>query len=485
MPVPGPLACSPLEAPLARGTDVALDPLVTFYDRELVAGGAPWRLLRLAGESSSIVQQWRAGGHVQAGQEQFARTLVSQGFLYPSYPTNLSKSELDVVIPVYGDAAGLVRQLEALRTFSVTVVDDGSPNERQIAEIAARFGATVVRLPTNAGPAVARNRGLQATTQPFVWFVDVDVVLDDTDDAARFLHSHFGDPMVAAVAPRVVGALGASALQRFESRHGALDMGPHSALVVPRARVAYVPSACLMVRRLALGDGFDESLRTGEDVDLVWRLHDRGWLVRYDATVVVRHEARTSLSAWWRQRHGYGRSASELAERHPNRLDPVRVDAWTLAAWAALLARQPRAAAAVTALARRSVEEQLPSSVADPGAVANAIAVRGIATAGGPLARAAVRSYGPVLLLAALHPKLRRPALSVFAAGTAWRWHDRRDFALSDVPVAMADDAAYATGVWLGAWKKRSLRAITPRVTGSTAGLRAALQQRTKSPPNA
>ena len=52
-------------------------------------------------------------------------------------------------------------------------------------------------------------------------------------------------------------------------------------------RVAYVPTAALLVRRAALGDGFDESLRNGEDVDLVWRLIEAGWRVRYEPAVQV------------------------------------------------------------------------------------------------------------------------------------------------------------------------------------------------------
>ena len=46
-------------------------------------------------------------------------------------------------------------------------------------------------------------------------------------------------------------------------------------------KVSYVPTAALLVRRAALdsvtpggGAVFDPALRYGEDVDLVWRLHD-------------------------------------------------------------------------------------------------------------------------------------------------------------------------------------------------------------------
>ena len=62
------------------------------------------------------------------------------------------------------------------------------------------------------------------------------------------------------------------------SRGSPLDLGPHASLVGPGRRVAYLPAAALLARRDALLElgGFDESMRFGEDVDLVWRLLARG-----------------------------------------------------------------------------------------------------------------------------------------------------------------------------------------------------------------
>jgi hypothetical protein len=94
--------------------------------------------------------------------------------------------------------------------------------------------------------------------------------------------------------------------------------------------------------------------------------------------------------------------------------------------------------------------------------------------AGGPLARGVVRTFGPLVLLAALHPKLRQRALVVFALGTAWRWR-RTQFHPSDVPLALADDLAYSVGVAQGAWRHRSLTALTPHVTKSSLSVRALL----------
>ena len=167
-----------------------------------------------------------------------------------------------------------------------------------------------------------------------VWFLDVDVHMDGPLDVLGRLQPQFDDPLVGAVAPRVRGGDGATVRDRFEQRFSPLDMGVRSALVVPGGAVPYVPSACLLVRRDCFGAGFDDALRVGEDVDLVWRLHDRGWLVRYVADAVVTHRARASWRRWWSQRVDYGASIGRTrpTPRHPDgslprgRVDALRVD---------------------------------------------------------------------------------------------------------------------------------------------------------------
>lgn len=462
--------------PVALGTPVRVDPSVSFYGRELVAGGSPWRLLRLSGVSISLLERWRNGGEVGMGEGRFARTLVARGFLTPTYPPTSAVDNVDIVVPVRDDAARLDALLASVPGLPVTVVDDGSTDPGAVAAVAARHGARLVTRSATGGPAAARNVGLAATDRPFVWFVDVDVQLDAPRGTLSRLLAPFGDPTVAAVAPRVRGAGGPGARERFEATHGPLDLGPRSALVVPGGRVSYVPSACLLVRRAAMGSGFEEALRHGEDVDLVWRLHDAGWLVRYDASTSVTHATRPTVAQWWSQRHEYGRSAASLAELHPGRLAPLRADAWTIAAWAALLARQPRVAAGVIAAARRILEQRLPANLADRTTVANLIAVRNMGGAGGPLARNVVRTYGPALLVGTLHKATRPVSLIVFGAGTLWRWHDRDVRSLADVPWAILDDLAYATGLWRGALERRAPAVVLPKITGSVRGVVRALR---------
>ena len=458
-----PVAPPPVDAPIAMGTLVVLDAQARFLDRDLITGGSPWRLLRLPGGSRLVAERWVGGAAVRAGEERFARTLVQQGLLHPVFHAALDADQVDVVIPVRDDVASLGALLVQLAGLHVTVVDDGSADPDSLAECTERLGATLLRLEQNQGPAGARNAGLRATSRPLVWFLDVDVSLDNAADVLARLAAQFADPLLAAAAPRIRGGVGPSARDRFEQRFSPLDMGARGGLVLPGGPVAYVPSACLVLRRSALGGGFDETLRAGEDVDLVWRLFDQGWLVRYVADVVVAHRARDSWRRWWSQRVGYGASSSELAQRHGARLAPLRCDAWTLVAWTTVLFSKPMIGARIVRVARNSLRARLEPSTDDAEHVASEVVAKGMIRSGGPLARAAVRTFGPLMLVAALHPRLRRRALALYAVGTAWRWRRTRVHP-GDVPLAAADDLAYSLGVFEGAWRAKTLRALTPEV---------------------
>ena len=230
-----PLAPLPVEVPVPTGTRVTLDEHAKFLDRDLLTGGSPWRLLRLPGGSRAVAERWVHGDEVQAGEGRFARTLVQQGLLHPLYRGVANVDDVDVVVPIRDDVEALESLLASLRGLHVTVVDDGSSDARAVARCAERFGADVVRLDENRGPGGARNAGARATSRPLLWFIDVDVTLDNALDVLARLQAHFEDPLEGAVAPRVRGARGASVRDRFEETFSPLDMGDRGGLVIGRA----------------------------------------------------------------------------------------------------------------------------------------------------------------------------------------------------------------------------------------------------------
>ncbi len=294
-----------------------------------------------------------------------------------------------------------------------------------------------MRLGRNRGPGAARNAGRTHASTPLLAFVDADVTLPSQDWLAQLL-PHFDDPQVALVAPRVLGDPTAS-----------LDLGTEPARIRAGSRVSYVPAAAIVIRAAAFDDvgGFDERLRFGEDVDLVWRLDQAGWRCRYEPAVSVHHAARPDWVGRLRQQVGYGSSAAALAQRHPHLLSPVRVNGWMAAAWTALATGHPVAAVAMafanTATVARNLADVPTADVVRLTATSYLSGARQVAST-------IRRVWWP---LAAVACVVSRRARWVTAASIA-----------AD-PRATPTDVAYGWGVWSGMVRRRTWRPMIPAIS--------------------
>ena len=360
------------------------------------------------------------------------------------------------------------------------MVDDASADAGATKEIAERHGAAFVGLATNVGPAGARNAGLAAVHSGLTAFVDSDCV--PAEGWLGPLLGHFDDPVVAAVAPRIVAAGGPV---RFEASRSSLDRGTAEGPVRPGSRIPFVPSAALLVRTdVALGsDLFDPALRGGEDVDLVWRLNEAGWDVRYVPSSTVTHEGPTSLRDFLARRAFYGTTAGPLSRRHGEAVAPVHLSGWSLLVWTLLLLRRP--VLALTALSASIVvlAARLRGLVRDPVGVATQIAGRGTTRSALPALASLTRAWAPAFVLGLAFRRTRRACALAFVLPALHEWAtDRRALdPVTAVAVHVADDVAYGAGVWVGCARERTLVPLTPRIAWrarvwSTSALRKGLQ---------
>ena len=318
----------------------------------------------------------------------------------------------------------------------------------------------------NGGPGAARNEALPLITTGLVAFVDSDCQVPP--DWLAPLIDLFTDPSVGAVAPRVRPSPPPrprpSLLDRYVDGRSALDMGPEPGEVGPGRAVGYVPSAALVIRMDAVGDGFDECLRVGEDVDLVWRLLEGGWRVRYEPSVIVRHDEPASWVRLLGRRYRYGTSAGPLAIRHPGRLAPVHLRPWPTAIVAAVIARRPAFAlvllgGSTVAVARRVRHHGIPT------AMALRWSARGAAWTAVEVGRALTVLAGPVLAIGVLRRRRWATAAALLATlPPLIDWWDRRP-AIDPVRWSVAsiiDDVAYGAGVWVGCVEARSVGPLLP-----------------------
>ncbi len=394
-------------------------------DGDIVLAGSPYRVFRLAAAGVAVAERIEAGDDV--ARSRLTERLLDAGAIHPVPDGGSIRCEhVAVITPQLGGVA--------VNDGRITI-DDGS--------VPAIPGATL-RLEHNAGPAAARNAGRTLADAEFIAFIDADVdcpgiAFDGTRSEAwwRPLLAHFDDPAVGLVAPRVTGDDGSS-----------LDLGVEAARIRSGTRVSYVPAAMLIVRSRAFDDvgGFDETMRFGEDVDLVWKLDQAGWRCRYEPTSVVDHRPRPTLRARLVQQAGYGSSSAPLALRHPRALAPYRSNGWTLAVWVLAVLGHPLAALTAAAGSAVALVPKLPGV---PASTSIKLALDGHLRAGEQLARAVRRAWWPIAVIAALVSRRGRWLLLASVASS---------------PRTTPVDVAFGWGVWRSMLRLRAWRPIVPDV---------------------
>ncbi|MFN3255858.1 MAG: glycosyltransferase family 2 protein [Ilumatobacter sp.] len=410
-------------------------------DRRLLLAGSPFRAFRLTDAGARIVDAIERGDDV--ADSALIDRLLDGGAIHPQ-PSSDGTHTFDV-----DDVTVITPQLGGEAHPGRLTIDDGSTPPI--------VGATH-RLDRNLGPAGARNAGRSLATTPVLAFVDADVFVGADVDPHRTasakhtspsfatrsetawlepLLAHFDDPRVGLVAPRVIGDDGTS-----------LDLGAHPGRIRAGSRVSYVPAAAIVVRAEAFDDigGFDERLRFGEDVDLVWRLDDAGWRCRYEPQSAVWHRPRPTLVERLRQQVGYGSSSAPLALRHPRALAPFRSTPRTAAAIVAALAGSPSVAMLLLSSTVLQVRRRLTDITL--------------------LDAARIAMTGNRMVLEQFISALRRTWWPVVAVGAV---ASRRLRWLAVIALAIRSrraptDIAFGWGLWSGMLRHRTLRPIIPDI---------------------
>ncbi|HBJ73340.1 MAG TPA: mycofactocin system glycosyltransferase [Actinobacteria bacterium] len=381
--------------------------------------------------------------------------------------------DITLVVPAHDRLPALDRCLKSLCGLHVLVVDDASQAKVAVANTAGFNRAKLVRRPVNGGPAAARNDGIRCSSSEFVAFVDSDCTVPQ--GWLDSLLPHFDDPRVGAVAPRVRPRLDRpTVLARYEYERSALDMGESAQLVMPGSFLGYLPSATLVIRRTALpASGFNESMKVGEDVDLIWRIVDAGWQVRYEPRVQVEHQMRDRLPQWVKRRYEYGTSAAKLEQLHPGRLTPARVSFFSLVAAGGLITKSPSTSASALAFAGwergRSLRHQ-----SAPVALAPALLGRSLQSDFAAVGHLLRREWWPIgwITLAAcvttrgpVSRAARAASVAMIAPIASEWWRTKPGVNLVQyTALRLLEDAAYGTGVIAGSMRNRVISTLVPQI---------------------
>jgi len=441
----------------------------------VLIAGSPLRIFRLSAVGQSIAESLEQTGEAPISAQLLVTRLIDAGALHPlpSLESNApTLSDISIVIPLFARSENdIVRVQNLITEFSafpqVVVVDDASPIA--FPEM-PNTNITVHRQEVNNGPGAARNAGLTYVSTSHVVFIDADVQCthEDVCELAKWWNL----PQLAVLAPRVKSLNwfhNGAVIAAYEEVRSPLDMGALPARVRAGTRVSYVPSAVLLcdVAALRAVNGFDESMRTGEDVDLIWRLDAAGYSCRYEPSIEVHHLPRTTTQQLVQQRMGYGESAALLAKKHRGALAPLRVSGWSTGVWASIALGFPvigGVVAAGTAVALHRKLRFLPDAEKESAR----LATLGHLHAGKQIANAVTRVWWPIALLLALVSRRARWALCLAAFVPAFSdWWTTRPH-LDPVRYTLlrwVDDMSYGFGVWKGVVREGNYDPLVPELS--------------------
>jgi GT2 family glycosyltransferase len=197
--------------------------------------------------------------------------------------------------------------------YEVIVVDDGS-TDGAIA-IAEDYGFRLIRTP-NRGLGSARNTGLEAATGEIVAYIDDDAYPDP--HWLRYLAAGFAGSSHAGIGGPNIPPPGDGTIADCV----AASPGRPIHVLLSDEEAEHIPGCNMAFRRHALAaiGGFDPRFRAaGDDVDVCWRLQERGWTLGFSPAAVVWHHARNSIRAYWKQQRGYGRAETVLERKWPEK----------------------------------------------------------------------------------------------------------------------------------------------------------------------
>lgn len=252
---------------------------------------------------------------------------VRHAFAESPFSPDMAWPRISVVVCSHNGSRTIADTLDGLSRIvypnhEVIVIDDGSTDAT--AAIATEFDVRLLRT-ANVGLSAARNTGMAAATGEIVAYIDDDA-RPDPHWLTYLAHTFMTTDCAAAGGPNIPPPDDGPIAGCVANAPG----GPNHVLLTDR-EAEHIPGCNMAVRRACLEavGGFDPRFRTaGDDVDLCWRLEERGWTVGYSPAAVVWHHRRNSVRAFWRQQVGYGGAEALLEAKWPRKYNAVGHLSW-------------------------------------------------------------------------------------------------------------------------------------------------------------
>jgi GT2 family glycosyltransferase len=206
-----------------------------------------------------------------------------------------------VVVAVMGDSRvrrlldGLLRQTVSVDVYEVIVVENGTS---QFGDVDGMGGLVRYLHSGNPNSAVARNVGVAAARGRFLLLTDADCVPEQDWIEKMTTRLSVGDVV------GVGGAIGKYQPLTWTQQYAITVMDGQQALAhLPALNLPYVAGANAGFLTQAIRDvsGFDPDLRSGNDVDLCYKLGIAGGRLAIVSDALIWHEDRPTVAAHFRR----------------------------------------------------------------------------------------------------------------------------------------------------------------------------------------
>jgi GT2 family glycosyltransferase len=201
-----------------------------------------------------------------------------------------NKMSISVIIPVHNGGESFRQCLSSLAESAIApdeiiVVSDADTDGSWL--VAQEFGAKVIRMPVNRGPAKARNLGASVASSDILYFIDADVVIS-RNAISQVKKAFENNSELAALIGSYDDEPGAS---NFLSQYK--NLFHHYTHQIGNEEAFTFWGACGAIRRqvfVSLG-GFDETYRRPsiEDIELGYRIGRAGYKIKLFKDLHVKH----------------------------------------------------------------------------------------------------------------------------------------------------------------------------------------------------
>jgi len=279
------------------------------------------------------VEDWDFGITDRNRKEKPALLAVKNAYSEVLYNNAKDLPLISVVVCSYNGSSTIRECLEGLSKlsypkFEVIIVNDGSSDSTlQICEEYLTKHNFKLISTENMGLSNARNTGINASSANIIAFIDDDAYPDQ--DWLTYLSLSytknkefvgFGGPNLS---PSSDGPIARCVAQS--------PGGPVHVLIndieaehIAGCNMSFLKSALTEVK------GFDTIYKiAGDDVDMCWRLIEKGYKIGYSPSALVWHHRRDSIKGYLKQQYNYGKSESLLEKKWPEKYNSMGHVSWS------------------------------------------------------------------------------------------------------------------------------------------------------------